>query len=124
MHACRNLRHQLRPIHPASIANDIDTRQPASFNEVVTGSGRLEPTHQAAPIAQLATDANAVVVECFEKLEHARLQCGAHPASATTHARYAGDGFLTDAVLGAICWRSLQSGIEGDRRPVEQLQSL
>src|SRR5882757_4400062 len=124
MHAGRNLRHELCPVHAAGIANDIDTWQPTSLHEVIAGFRRLEAVHQALLVTQLATDADAVVMECLEKLQYARLQRGGHAAPAPTHAGNAGDGSLTDPALGPVAGGGLQSGIEGDGRPVEQLQSL
>src|SRR5579859_7754543 len=103
MDAGRNLANQLCPVHPTRVANDIDSRQTASLDQVVALTSGLQAAHQAHFIPQLAADANPIVVELVEKLQHAGLQRGGNSAATTTaNARDTGDSPLADQVLGAV----------------------
>src|SRR5205807_5494799 len=113
---------QLWPVHASGVADDVDTRHTAAPDEVVAGTRRLDAGHQTHFAAQLAADADAVVVERVEELQHSGLQRRRDPAGAAADIRDAGDGLLADEVLRAIAGRGVKARIESDRRPVEQLE--
>src|SRR5437763_2670690 len=87
VHASGNLAHELCPVDTSCIADDIDARQAASLDQVVACPRRLEPAHQADFVAQLAADADTVVVKLIEELQHAGLQRSGHAATSAPDAR-------------------------------------
>src|ERR1700758_3225324 len=115
MHTGRNLPEELRPVDAARVADDIDPRQPASLDQVVAVARRLDPAHQTDLIAQLAADADTVVVELVEELQDTGLQCGSNTSTAAAYVGNARHGSLADEMSGAIARGGLQAGIEGDR---------
>src|SRR5690349_4826368 len=100
-----NRGHQLVPVHSALASDDVDSRQPGAFHDVVANSRGLDAGHLAHVADQLARDAELVVAVFIEESQYARLQRLHYAAAAAAHVRQAAHRLRADAMPRFVALR-------------------
>src|SRR6185437_6207537 len=123
-HALPDLSDELRPRHAAHFADDIEPRQPAAPNQIIPAArSRRGTRHVADLVLQAAADADAIVAESMKEPEGAGFERRLHRPGGAAQAGDPRDCVLAHAMRRTVARRAVEAGIEGDRRPVEELQA-
>src|SRR5690348_5429766 len=104
------------PVDLGLVADHLQSRQAAAFDDSVAVVGRLQTTHLADRALQCAIEAYLLVAEGLEQFQHGTLQAGGNPAA--TDRSEVVHGALADPPAAA----GEQAGLECDRAPADQPQ--
>src|SRR5690349_1813356 len=74
--------HQGRPVDLVLVADDLEVRQAAAFDDSVSVAGVLQPAHVADRASKRAVETDAFVAEGLEELQHRALQACSDAATA------------------------------------------